>query len=96
MASFSQHISSPPILLKEKYLTKSNKQRKAALAFACVGGAFGIAGIISGLSHFDLLDHKTNSVSEIFLGIGTVCLTVAIPFQIVSKKNYRKAASMSN
>ncbi len=90
--SFGQ--SNDTSLSKEDYLNKSKRQKSTSSVLVGIGLASVVGGIIYGLSEEGLLFNKERT-SGIFVGISLAFATAAIPFRIASKRNYRKAVSLS-
>jgi hypothetical protein len=95
ISTFSQQTNPSPALLKQDYLEKCKKQKTAAWLLLGGGSVIGFIGLatfnFAGSDDGDV----NNSASSILFFTGTAAVISSIPFFISSKKNKRKAMSLS-
>ena len=100
--SFSQKLHSAEPQTREDYLLKSQKQKRISLAVGIPGAVILSVGSILYLSEFDNgLPGGTNynanksNTGEALMYIGGGIILAAIPFQIASRINRKKAMAIT-
>ena len=100
LRSFSQQNESSPTLTKHDYMQKSKKQKTVAWVLLGGGATLVLTGII--IPKGDVVhegawgnDYENDGIKSTFGVTGFLCMAGSIPFFIASKKNNKRAMSVS-
>jgi hypothetical protein len=99
-SGFSQQNEPSPTFTKQDYMHKSKKQKTVAWVLLGGGAASVLTGII--IPKGDVVregawgnDYENDGIKSTFGVTGFLCMIGSIPFFIASKKNYKRAMSVS-
>jgi hypothetical protein len=97
---FSQQNKPSPTLTKQDYMQKSKKQKTVAWVLLGGGATLVLTGII--IPKGDVVregswgnDYKNDGIKSTFGVTGFLCMVGSIPFFTASKKNSKRAMSVS-
>ena len=104
-SSFSQQTTSQPSFTQQDYLEKSKKQKKIGTILLVGGGGLIATAIIipKGELVYDGIcvgaycsdKYKNDGIKSIFFIAGSIAALSSVPLFIMSRKNRRKATSLS-
>jgi len=100
LSSFSQQNEPSPTLAKQDYMQKSKKEKTFAWVLLGGGAAFILTGVI--IPKGDVVhegawgnDYENDGIKSTFGVTGFLCMIGSIPFFIASRKNHKRAMSVS-
>jgi len=105
VTTYSQKNNPAPALSKQDYLKKSKKQKTTARIILYGGATLFLTGAIipkgeitgsaCSLCREPQYEHKNDGVKQTLFSIGTLTMLGSIPFFTASKKNNKRAISVS-